>query len=179
MKNTLILIVVFAFGVFSTFAQNAEIQKAGKELEKALEKSSRVISEVAIKGCQAHIRIVTAEMDFRPDQSVPPTQGMAGFPTGDYGSNSFSGGSSLIYRSKKYSIDLSKVVAESLSSSEVAYRGRRLASVGFTSNPGSITLKSGKLNQSVDEFRIGVKPQKLASVEAAFRAMFSACAPTK
>jgi hypothetical protein len=179
MKNTLILIVVFAFGVFSAFGQNAEIQKAGKELEKALEKSSKVISEVAIKGCHAEIRIVTAEMDFRANQSAPPVQGMAGFPAGDYGMNNVSSDTGLIYRSKKYSIDLSQVVPGSFSASEFAHRNRKFANVAFASKPGFITLKSGKSMERVDEFRIGVRPEKLASVESAFQAMFGACVPTK
>jgi len=176
-RNVQILAIVFSFGVLTVFGQELTVDQAGANLKKILKKSSRLITQVSIDTCRADIRLLTSEMDFRANHASTPPQGMAGFPTGDYGSNNFSSDSALIYRSMSYSIDLSRVGVETLNTSEFSSRGPKYANVGF---PGeSISLKTGKRTENVNQFRVGILPKAITKVEAAFRDLISACSASK
>lgn len=176
MRHVLFLAFLFSLGVVSVSSQDVAVDKAGANLKKLLRTHSKLMSKVSFNGCQADIRILTTEMDFRYHSPSTPPQGMAGFPTDDYGSN-FSGDSTLIYRSKSYLIDLSQVDIRTLNTSEISTRGRRFANIAFMGD--SVLLKTRKGTENVNHFRLGIEPKAISKVEAAFRDLILACAGSK
>lgn len=179
MRILLISLCVVLSGAVSAFGQVTHVKEVTSEFKKQLKRGSKVISDVRFDGCLAQISLTTSEMQFRSNPRSVPTQGMAGFPTGDYGSENFSSESFLIYRTTKYSFDLAKIKKDSVSTSQLEFRGRKLASVAFTSEPDAIAVTRGKAVTFVDTFRTGIEPKAVSRVANSLRDAIAACSPAK
>lgn len=179
MKKALFTLIAVASGFGSSLGQDSDTRDVSKNLQKALKGSSEMISKVTVASCVADISVFRIERESNSYHPSQPPQGMAGFPTSDYGFGNSSYDSFVKYKVTNYKIDLAKADAASVEASEFAVRGRRFASLSLKTDADAIAVKAGNRSTSTDQFRIGISHKTATKVTDAFKAAIGACSAVR